>query len=77
MSRLSTVVGCFGAFGLAVFFGAAGTVVPPGNAAIPAALAFTFTALIGFSTAFELRQQSKQIAELEERLAKLSGGSAR
>jgi len=57
------------AVGLAVFFAIAGFFLPPGNAAIPTALAFVATGVLGGTVSRTFRHQEERISNLERRLS--------
>ena len=58
------------AVGFAVFFAIGGFFLPqPGNAAIPAALAFAATGVLGGAVSRTLKHQEERIGHLERRLS--------
>jgi hypothetical protein len=60
------------AVGLAI----AGFFLAPGNAAVPASLAFTFIAMLGMAAGRSLRIQAERLAQLEHLLRDRSPGAA-
>jgi hypothetical protein len=64
------------AVGFAVFFGIGGFFLAPGNAAIPTALAFAATGMLGGTVSRTLKHQEERISNLERRLSDESHRSA-
>jgi hypothetical protein len=57
------------AIGFAVFFAIGGFFLPPGNAAIPTALAFAATGALGGAVARTFKHLEDRISTLERRLS--------
>ena len=57
------------AVGFAVLFAVGGFFLPPGNAAIPTALAFAATGVLGGAVSRTFKSQEERISNLERRLS--------